>query len=428
LIEPEAGNWKTWVITSGKDFRVPPPPDASAAAAELAQMRNLMAQKDPATAGKITFWDAGSPGYRWIDLVNDRILAGQPIPNAHRVYTYMTMAMYDATIAAWESKYFYNRPRPNTADAALPVVLPTQRSPSYPSEHAAAAGAAATVLSYFFPDETSSFKAMAKEAALSRVLAGVQFPSDSSASLELGRQVAEQVIARAKADGSDAVWAGTVPTGPCKWVGDKPANVTMPNWKPIVLAAPDEFRPPAPPDCQSATVKAEADAVRQFERKFPNSYKAFYWQSPSGLFTDWYDYASKWMFEDKMDSNPPRAARAYAMLATVHYDAFIASNDGKFAYWYLRPNMLDPGITPLFAVPPFPSYPSNHSTLSTARCEVLAYLFPNHADFIRAVGKEAGDSRIWAGIHYEMDNQAGAALGKAVAEKFIERAKSDGAD
>ena len=116
------------------------------------------------------------------------------------------------------------------------------------------------------------------------------------------------------------------------------------------------------------------------------------------------------------------------MLAAVYYDAFIASNDGKFAYWYLRPNMLDPGITPLFPVPPFPSYPSNHSTLSTARSEVLAYLFPQRADFIRAVGKEGGDSRIWAGIHYEMDNQSGVALGKAVAGKFIERAKSDGAD
>ena len=116
------------------------------------------------------------------------------------------------------------------------------------------------------------------------------------------------------------------------------------------------------------------------------------------------------------------------MLAAVYFDAFIASNDGKFAYWYLRPNMLDAGITPLFAVPPFPSYPSNHSTLSTARCEVLAYLFPQRAEFIRAVGKEAGDSRIWAGIHYEMDNQSGVALGNAVAGKFIERAKSDGAD
>ena len=107
--------------------------------------------------------------------------------------------------------------------------------------------------------------------------------------------------------------------------------------------------------------------------------------------TSWYDYASRWMFEDKTDSNPPRAARAYAMVAAVYYDAFIASNDGKFAYWYLRPNMLDPRITPAFAVPPFPSYPSNHSTLSTARCEVLAYLFPQHAEFIRAVGKEGGE-------------------------------------
>src|ERR1700754_5183037 len=162
------------------------------------------------------------------------------------------MAMYDATIAAWESKYFYNRPRPSEVDATLPTALPTPRSPSYPSEHAAAAGAAATVLSYFFPDETSSFKAMAEEAAQSRVLAGVQFPSDSSAGLELGRRVAEQVIARAKADGSDAVWTGTVPTGPCKWVGSKPPNFTQANWKPILFEKADEFRPPPPPDCKSA--------------------------------------------------------------------------------------------------------------------------------------------------------------------------------
>ncbi len=429
LIEPDAGTWKTWVISSGKDFRVPPPPDASATAAEIAQMRNVLTRKDPEAADKIAFWDAGSPGYRWIDLVNNRILQEQKVPaNPHRIYTYLTMAMYDATIATWESKYFYNRPRPSELDPTLGTALPTPTSPSYPSEHAAAAGAAATVLSHFFPDEASSFQAMADEAAQSRVLAGLQFPSDASAGLELGRRVAEQVIARAKADGSDAVWTGTVPTRPCMWVGTKPGNITMPNWKPILLAAPDEFRPPAPPDCQSAAVKAETDAVRKFERKFPNTYKAFYWQSPSGLTTDWYDFASKWMFEDKTDSNAPRAARVYAMLATVFFDAFIASNDGKFAYWYPRPHMLDPSITPLFAVPPFPSYPSNHSTLSTARCEVLAYLFPSRAEFIRKVGKEAGDSRIWAGIHYEMDNQAGVALGKAVAGKFIERAKSDGAD
>ena len=25
-IEPDAGDWKTWVISSGRDYRVPPPP------------------------------------------------------------------------------------------------------------------------------------------------------------------------------------------------------------------------------------------------------------------------------------------------------------------------------------------------------------------------------------------------------------------
>jgi membrane-associated phospholipid phosphatase len=279
-IEPNAGTWKTWVITSGKDFRVPPPPDATATAPELAQLRDLLAKDDPQAADKIRFWDAGSPGYRWIGVVNNRFAAEEkdfPFPN--RINAYLTMAIYDATIAAWESKYFYNRLRPSEQDPTLKTALPTPQSPSYPSEHAAVAGAASTVLAYFFPKEAQSLQAMAEEAAHSRVQAGVQFPSDTSAGLELGRKVAERVIELAKADGSDAKWTGTVPTGPCKWTGTKPGNVTMPGWKPILLAAADEFRPPAPPDCQSAAVKAETDAVRQFKRTFTTNYKAFHWQS-----------------------------------------------------------------------------------------------------------------------------------------------------
>jgi hypothetical protein len=57
---------------------------------------------------------------------------------------------------------------------------------------------------------------------------------------------------------------------------------------------------------------------------------------------------------------------------------------------------------------------------------MLAYLFAQHAEFIRAVGKEGGDSRIWAGIHYPIDNIAGVALGKAVVQKFIAWANADG--
>jgi len=124
--------------------------------------------------------------------------------------------------------------------------------------------------------------------------------------------------------------------------------------------------------------------------------------------------------------NPPRATRVYALIGAVQFDAFIASQDGKFTYWYIRPPQLDPVIVPLFPTPNFPSYPSNHSTFSAAKSEMLAYLFPAHADFIRAVGTEAGDSRIWAGIHFPMDNVAGVQLGKSVAQVFISWAQSDG--
>ena len=156
--------------------------------------------------------------------------------------------MYDATVAAWESKYRYNRPRPSRVDADVPTALPVPNSPSYPSEHAAAAQAAASVLAYLLPAEAQTFQSMAEQAAMSRVQAGLQYPSDVSAGLDLGRKVAEQVIAKAKADGSDAVWTGTVPVGPCKWIGTNPGNVTAANWKPILLTSPGQFRPPAPPD------------------------------------------------------------------------------------------------------------------------------------------------------------------------------------
>jgi hypothetical protein len=247
--------------------------------------------------------------------------------------------------------------------------------------------------------------------------------------MELGKQVAARVIAIAKADGSDAVWAGTVPTGSCMWIGSNPGNVTATDWKPILLAAPNEFRPAAPPDCNSDLMKGQVADVRNFPRgltAFGTNYKAFYWQSPEGLQTWPYVYANKWIGEDKLDQNPPRVARAYALIALSFFDAFIGSQDAKFTYWYIRPPQLDTAIVPLFPVPNFPSYPSNHATFSSTRSEILAYLFPAHADFIRAVGKEAGDSRIWAGIHYQIDLDSGNALGTSVAQKFITWANSDG--
>jgi membrane-associated phospholipid phosphatase len=333
--------------------------------------------------------------------------------------------MHDATVAAWESKYHYNRPRPSEVDNTVRPRLAVPRSPSYPSEHAAAAGAAAAVLAALLPAEAAAFQSMAEEAARSRQHAGLQYPSDYFAGLELGRRVAEKVLEKARADGSDAVFSGVVPTGACMWTGTNPGNATMPNWRPILLSSPSEFRSVPPPGCQSAAVRAESDAVKNFPRTLATTTKAFYFHSVEGTFTDFHVLLSRLLSEDRVDQNPPRAARAYAMLSGLLYDTWIASNDSKYTYWYLRPHQLDSGITPLFPAPNFPSYPSNHSALSTARTELLGHLFPDRKDALDALGREAGNSRIWAGIHYEMDNQAGAIMGKATARKFISWMEGD---
>jgi len=286
-------------------------------------------------------------------------------------------------------------------------------------------------MAHLVPAEAAKFHSFAEEAGKSRLYAGVEYPSDYSAGIELGRRVAEQVIAKARADGSDVAWTGTIPKGPCNWTGTNPGNISAAYWKPLLLTTPSEFRPAPPPACDSPEVQADLASVRSHPRalttaNFSTNARAFYWQTNEGVFPWALVQLNRWVLEDNLEFNAPKAARAYALLGAVGYDAFIASQDGKFAYWYLRPAQLDPALVPLFPAPNFPSYPSNHSTFSTARSEVLAYLFPDRADQIRALGKEAGDSRIWAGIHFHMDNKAGVTLGTHVARKFIAWAENDG--
>ena len=104
-IEPGAGRWRTWVISSGRDYRVAPPPGPAQTRAELRMLSDLISHNDAAARERIAYWNAGAPGYRWLELISAKVLAGQPATAyAHRVYTYVALAIYDATIATWESK------------------------------------------------------------------------------------------------------------------------------------------------------------------------------------------------------------------------------------------------------------------------------------------------------------------------------------
>jgi hypothetical protein len=128
------------------------------------------------------------------------------------------------------------------------------------------AGAASTILSWLFPEDAQHFQEQAQAAVNSRLLAGVEYPTDVVAGLELGRQVAELVIERGNADGSNTEWTGSIPTEAGHWTGENPASPAVGTWQTWVLASPDQFRPDPPPAHDSAEMAAEMEELRTFER------------------------------------------------------------------------------------------------------------------------------------------------------------------
>jgi hypothetical protein len=149
LIEPGAGTWPTWLLTSGDELRLGPPPDASETQAELGQLQELAQQRDRATLDRISYWDASAPSYRWTQRAIKHTQARAVVGNrAIRMLALTTVAIDDATVAAWNSKYTHNRPRPGTALLGL-ASIPSPASPSNPDEHAVAAGAANLTASFW---------------------------------------------------------------------------------------------------------------------------------------------------------------------------------------------------------------------------------------------------------------------------------------
>lgn len=88
---------------------------------------------------RIAFWDAAAAPYRWNEITIEHINVKNNYGNnlAGRAFAPVNVAIHDAVVAAWDSKYAYNRPRPAEADPSLSTAVPNPRSPSYPCEHAA---------------------------------------------------------------------------------------------------------------------------------------------------------------------------------------------------------------------------------------------------------------------------------------------------
>jgi membrane-associated phospholipid phosphatase len=430
--EPGAGAWQTWVLSSGSQFRLPPPPDAAATRDELGQLRTIAPAPDPETRDRIAWWAAVAPSYRWNQVALDEAMrAGLAANLASRHLALLHTALADAMVAAWDSKYVHNRPRPAQVDPALQTTGATPPSPSYPEEHAVAAAVAAAVLSDAFPQRATEFTRLAEEAGRLRLLAGVAFPSDVAAGAELGRRVAAAALDRGRRDRSNQPWAGSIPTGPGRWNGTNPIFPQAATWVPWLLASPDEFRPAAPVAHDSLERAAEMAELRAYQRTPGTNARALFWEFAVGGLRNyeyWNNQAGRLLLESSQGSNAPRAARALALFNVAYYDAGIACWDAKYAYWTIRPFQLDSEFHTLFPTPNHPSYPAAHACFSMTAALMLGHLFPRDAAAMMALGQESGASRIWAGIHYPSDVAAGQRIAEQVSTRAIERAGADGAE
>jgi membrane-associated phospholipid phosphatase len=428
----KVGQWKTWVLATGNEIKVPAPPAGTSdqTTAELAELRQLQKERSPIANTAIQYYNAVPATQRWHDLAFALARAEKQSPNRQaRLAAILHTALHDAVIVTWAAKYQFNRTPPTqVAPDVTPVVTITGEgpalAPSYPSEHAALAGTAVGILTAFFPKEETNLKAMAAEVGQTRLLMGANYRSDIDAGFALGQAVAQQALVRAATDGSDAKWTGTVPTGPGMWVGKDPLEPLQGTWKPWLLTRGDQFRPGPPPAVGSAELQEELAWLKRINSSPTPSQRAiatnFAAKGPDFVWDSGYALVRR----ERL--SVPREVRLLAPFAALQLDAFIAAHDAKYTFWRLRPNMADNTIVPLIPQPNHPAYVSNAAIIASAAAELVGSMFPQEAASWQYLGEEAGLSRIYGGIHYPSDERAGSQMGQSLAALAIRRDQANG--
>jgi hypothetical protein len=275
---------------------------------------------------------------------------------------------------------------------------------------------------------------------------------------DYGRQVAAHVLAWSRDDGGATVenmgfpylyaltpgaahWVPTslisqqqVPLLP-KWGANR--TFAMPSGKTCGLPAP-----PAYSEDKASPFYVEALEVHETVKSLSPEQRAIarFWSDDPMLSPTppghWISIALQILDRDKADLE--RSVDVLARLGIVLADAFIGCWDAKFQYDLVRPvtyirRVIDPRWEPLLITPPFPEYPSGHSTQSAAAAAVLTGLFgedfafedrtregdgmkPRKFASFRAAANEAAMSRLLGGIHFRSAIERGLLQGRCIGE------------
>lgn len=196
---PMCGEWKTWILRSGDEFKPEPPYpfESQLDLADVAEVLEIAKHRTPEQIAIVHKWADRSPPEIWCGLLNDEITARHlSLRQAARAHAFLNVTMYDAFVECWSCKYKYwiARPFMRIGDPAFTTVIPTPNFPGYTSGHSTISAAAAVVMGALLPDKAGYFQAQAAEAAVSRLWGGIHFSHDNDQGLLVGRRIGRKAV------------------------------------------------------------------------------------------------------------------------------------------------------------------------------------------------------------------------------------------
>jgi membrane-associated phospholipid phosphatase len=261
-------------------------------------------------------------------------------------------------------------------------------------------------------------------------LAAEPWPAERSKDIAsgeaIGRAIGAEVVAYAATDNTNVLVPPPAPVGPAFWISSlnppAPSIRGLYGTRPFALTSGDQFRPLPPPAFGSATFLAALAEVRSFsDNRTPAQLAiAQFWAARGPAYMN--EVAAGMIVAHHR--NELDGARILALANMAGFDAAIGCFDAKFAYWLVRPSTVDPAITLPVGLPNHPSYISGHSCNTSSHAAVLADAFPSESGRLDAMVEEAGLSRIYGGLHYRFDCEAGQVLGRQVAAPVLSVAPS----
>jgi hypothetical protein len=353
-----------------------------------------------------------------------------PTIHATRAFAMLHLGIYDAVVAV---------------GGGLPY-LPEHILKRPASAAAAADQAAHDVLVALYPSQQAALD-NELNADLAAIGAGVR----RTRGVDAGRGAAQAILASRAQDGSGVTPPlYTVPPAPGVFEPTPPATAAFTHWanvKPFALTRASQFRPPAPaPLTGTAYVKSlqQVQSLGQntsTTRSADQTTIATFWSG--GIWDYWNEIAqsASLAHHDTLAQD----AQLFAQLNVSFADTVIAFYDAKYTYDVWRPQSAirsgfpgftaNPTWTPLGKTPAEPSYPGAHAAISAAGASVLSSFFHGDAQALNvtsevmpgttrqfsgyaAAANEASASRVFAGVHTQLDEDAGLKLGASVA-RFV---------